>query len=438
MKVITIGRDSASNEIAISDPKASRTHLQLVMDDNGNIFVVDLNSTNGTFINGQRITGQAPLHPGDDLRIGDTSLPWLNYLQTSPVRTPLATPASGPQNSSNGQGGGKKKALIWIIVASAVVLIALGIGLVMLFNNGGNTPDGSESEYTPEPGKTIVDVDVEQGIEVKPDPKETKKPTKPQDLQNTYDSLRKELSDKKNNDWLKAVKESLDVIGLQALDDKFKNADDKGKANIIKTIERLRPKNTPDTKSKVIEARFEALCDSLVKNNEWKDTVLKLYRVKDIVGLRATFSAMNNTDRENMVMAINSLRGYKKSAGGTNNGTGGNENGTSGSGGGTSEKGNGASSSGNGSGNTSVNGSGNVNTTNNLDNTFNKLLDKMNETQAEKFCKFYYNQYGINQAFGQKYRDLLKNYYYSSTSQKGIKTTLVRDMKDYLGIDNLD
>ena len=206
MKVITIGRDSASNEIAISDPKASRTHLQLVMDDNGNIFAVDLNSTNGTFINGQRITGQVPLHPGDDLRIGDTSLPWLNYLQTSPVRTPSATPASGPQNSSNGQGGGKKKALIWIIVASAVVLIALGIGLVMLFNNGGNTPDGSESEYTPEPGKTIVDVDVEQGIEVKPDPKETKKKTpdpKLLQLDQQFEKLFNELKKAENKQWNK-------------------------------------------------------------------------------------------------------------------------------------------------------------------------------------------------------------------------------------------
>lgn len=270
MKVITIGRDSASNEIAISDPKASRTHLQLVMDDNGNIFAVDLDSTNGTFINGQRITGQAPLHPGDDLRIGDTSLPWLNYLQTSPVRTPSATPASGPQNSSNGQGGGKKKALIWIIVASAVVLIALGIGLVMLFNNGGNTPEGSESEYTPEPGKTIVDVDVEQGIEVKPDTKGTKKPTKPQDLQNTYNSLRKELSDKKNNDWLKAVKESLDVIGLQALDDKFKNADDKGKANIIKTIESLRPGKTPLVPEQNDSTKLASLIQTVSKNATWK------------------------------------------------------------------------------------------------------------------------------------------------------------------------
>jgi flagellar basal body-associated protein FliL len=329
MKVITIGRDSASNEIAISDPKASRTHLQLVMDDNGNIFAVDLDSTNGTFINGQRITGQAPLHPGDDLRIGDTSLPWLNYLQTSPVRTPSATPASGPQNSSNGQGGGKKKALIWIIVASAVVLIALGIGLVMLFNNGGNTPEDSESEYTPEPGRTIVDVDVEQGIEVKPDPKETKKKTpdpKLLQLDQQFEKLFNELKKAENKQWKDSVIKALNlnINDVNILKEKFNNSPEKEKQRIIEKINGAKPKSNSSnvdvkpigTEPDLLQQKFQALCDDLEKsdNKDWKLNVLEVLKEKKIINkknmgtLKESFSTSDPKTKLLIISTIEDLK----------------------------------------------------------------------------------------------------------------------------------
>ena len=39
----------------------------------GQVTVTDLNSTNGTYINGQRVTS-SPLRPGDVLRIGGTEM----------------------------------------------------------------------------------------------------------------------------------------------------------------------------------------------------------------------------------------------------------------------------------------------------------------------------------------------------------------------------
>jgi pSer/pThr/pTyr-binding forkhead associated (FHA) protein len=36
--------------------------------------VEDLNSTNGTFVNGERLSGSRPLHPGDVVTIGQTQL----------------------------------------------------------------------------------------------------------------------------------------------------------------------------------------------------------------------------------------------------------------------------------------------------------------------------------------------------------------------------
>ena len=57
---LAIGRDSA-NDIVIDHPLASRRHARLEQDENGYI-VRDLDSTNGTYVNGERLTAPRQLH----------------------------------------------------------------------------------------------------------------------------------------------------------------------------------------------------------------------------------------------------------------------------------------------------------------------------------------------------------------------------------------
>ncbi|RMF78691.1 MAG: FHA domain-containing protein [Chloroflexi bacterium] len=68
--VITLGRD-ITNNIVINDPEVSRHHLRLTRGA-GSYTVEDLGSTNGTFVNGQRLTGAKPLSNGDTLGLGET------------------------------------------------------------------------------------------------------------------------------------------------------------------------------------------------------------------------------------------------------------------------------------------------------------------------------------------------------------------------------
>lgn len=67
--VLTIGRD-AGNQIVINDGEVSRKHTQFVSQ-GGKYVVSDLGSTNGTFVNGQRITGQHVLQPGEVISLGE-------------------------------------------------------------------------------------------------------------------------------------------------------------------------------------------------------------------------------------------------------------------------------------------------------------------------------------------------------------------------------
>lgn len=67
--VIGIGR-SKSSDIRIDEPLISRHHARLTRV-GGDYVLEDLNSTNGTFVNGRRISVPTPIQPGDVVRLGD-------------------------------------------------------------------------------------------------------------------------------------------------------------------------------------------------------------------------------------------------------------------------------------------------------------------------------------------------------------------------------
>ena len=68
---LVIGREGTG--LRIPDAKVSRRHLEVRPDGDG-ILVTDLGSTNGTYLNGSRMTGQARIGRADSLRLGRTVL----------------------------------------------------------------------------------------------------------------------------------------------------------------------------------------------------------------------------------------------------------------------------------------------------------------------------------------------------------------------------
>jgi pSer/pThr/pTyr-binding forkhead associated (FHA) protein len=68
----SIGRSSASDIVLRSDDYASGSHAQLTRH-GGLLYVEDLGSTNGTFVNGRKTVGATPLRHGDTVRVGSTT-----------------------------------------------------------------------------------------------------------------------------------------------------------------------------------------------------------------------------------------------------------------------------------------------------------------------------------------------------------------------------
>jgi len=70
---LTIGRAAGCHVSVADDTFASSLHARVFGRD-GTVFVEDLGSTNGTYVNGARLTGATVLRPGDQVQVGNTVL----------------------------------------------------------------------------------------------------------------------------------------------------------------------------------------------------------------------------------------------------------------------------------------------------------------------------------------------------------------------------
>jgi hypothetical protein len=77
----------------IRDLEVSRLHARVWLDADGGLTVEDAGSTNGTFVNGERIAGPRALTPGDTVRLGQTTL----EVEAPPAAEPEPEPAAPPE-----------------------------------------------------------------------------------------------------------------------------------------------------------------------------------------------------------------------------------------------------------------------------------------------------------------------------------------------------
>src|SRR5215216_3488220 len=95
---ITIGRDS-SNAIAINDAEISRRHARLTFQ-GGKYILEDLGSTNGTFVNGQRLAGPRVLKSGEVISFGEQIVLVFEALSFDPGATVVSPRAAAVPSAS--------------------------------------------------------------------------------------------------------------------------------------------------------------------------------------------------------------------------------------------------------------------------------------------------------------------------------------------------
>ena len=100
---LRIGR-SEENDLVIDNVDIELFHLELFCDANNNVFITDLNSKTGTFVNGVRMNGYTLLGLGDIVVLGaNYELKWTKYQldlnnESKPTKPPVAV--SNPLRTS--------------------------------------------------------------------------------------------------------------------------------------------------------------------------------------------------------------------------------------------------------------------------------------------------------------------------------------------------
>ncbi len=123
MQKIKIGK-AKSNDIYedfINDPTVSRVHCEIFIDDEGNQFLTDLNSTNGTFVNGNKISQPVKLGNFDIVRAGNSLVRWKEYLMEQ--ENSYQYNSIEPDIEINNYNKPKSNSRIWLIVLLSVILI---------------------------------------------------------------------------------------------------------------------------------------------------------------------------------------------------------------------------------------------------------------------------------------------------------------------------
>ena len=151
----TIGRVE-DNTFQIAEPSVSSHHCEIILR-GGEIAVKDLNSTNGTYIAGEK-TAEGVLKPGQTLRLGNVEL---RLEASAAAATPAAAPASAkkagetPKTAPRGvslsdlEGGGRppgfdtskefskkrKRSGVYFWLFAAVVVLVIVVLLISEINS---------------------------------------------------------------------------------------------------------------------------------------------------------------------------------------------------------------------------------------------------------------------------------------------------------------
>jgi hypothetical protein len=98
MKLVKIGRSDENDIVLKNDLNISRNHCEIFQDDEGNIFLTDLESANGCFVNGKKVNGSIMIKTNDIVKLGTTVLPWKDYVD---LKTNKLEEIQNPKKNNN-------------------------------------------------------------------------------------------------------------------------------------------------------------------------------------------------------------------------------------------------------------------------------------------------------------------------------------------------
>lgn len=151
MDALSIGR-APDNGLVLKDEKVSRYHARLYYR-SGRWHLVDLQSTHGTKVNGEKVEGPVKLRPNDSIRVSGVKIIFDGSNILSPDGKILAslTGASPGQRSLSAERekASNKPALFAVAGIVSIFLVVVAVVLLLSESNQGSPPE-AEARAQPE------------------------------------------------------------------------------------------------------------------------------------------------------------------------------------------------------------------------------------------------------------------------------------------------
>ncbi len=156
LPVTTIGR-GGENDIVVASTLVSRRHAEIAWD-GVHYILADLGSTNGTFVNGHRVTDRHVLRHGDVITIGDLTLLFSIDEATVPLRVEVP--------SATGLRVDLEKAEVWVDGRQVSLGPKEYLALALLYRRRGAlvTKEELAAHVWPEFQGAVSDYNIEQLI----------------------------------------------------------------------------------------------------------------------------------------------------------------------------------------------------------------------------------------------------------------------------------
>jgi pSer/pThr/pTyr-binding forkhead associated (FHA) protein len=124
---LTIGR-VAENDLQLADEKVSRHHAVIELQDGGRVILRDLDSRNGTFVDGVRLTGSRVLEGGERLQFGDEEL----RVEATPVVSSAGGSGHPSEPSADARRARSRRVLPVVRGRRAIALAVLALTAVLV------------------------------------------------------------------------------------------------------------------------------------------------------------------------------------------------------------------------------------------------------------------------------------------------------------------
>ena len=141
--LIKIGRLSSAH-LCLEDEKVSRIHAVIDVGQDGAMFVTDMGSVEGTYVNGKRVT-KSPLAFGDEIKVGNTTI------QVHETAANLAQAAQGELPPQEEQPSADPGAMLEQAAAVAPPVAAAPVPVTTPARTRGRTPPPPPAEEPPAP-----------------------------------------------------------------------------------------------------------------------------------------------------------------------------------------------------------------------------------------------------------------------------------------------